>query len=208
MPDYAFTAEDTLPTTPALRWDANIEAITTLQEIEAEGRPATPDEQAILAKYSGFGDSAFEPAFRGYGGDPSWRKRGDALREATSKEEYRSIERSRINAFYTTPEVINSIWGGLEQMGAANLENPRILEPSAGSGRFLGLQPAAMAKKSDRTAVELDRLTGRILKHAYPDTKVMISGFEKAPIPDNSIDIAVSNVPVRAGWRIRSDVQG
>ena len=195
MPDYVFTPQDSLPTTPARRWDANVEAIKTLQEIEAEGRPATPDEQAILAKYSGFGDSAFEPAFRGYGGDPSWRKRGDALRDATSQEEYRSIERSRINAFYTTPEVINSIWGGLEQLGAADLENPRILEPSAGSGRFLGLQPAAMAKKSDRTAVELDSLTGRILKHAYPDTKVMISGFEKAPIPDNSIDIAVSNVP-------------
>ena len=195
MPDYAFTAEDSLPTTPARRWDANIEAIKTLQEIEAEGRPATPGEQAILAKYSGFGDSAFEPAFRGYGGDPSWRNRGDALKDSVSKEEYRSIEESRVNAFYTTPEVINSIWGGLERLGATNLENPRILEPSAGSGRFLGLQPAAMAKKSDRTAVELDNLTGRILKHAYPDTKVMISGFEKAPIPDNSIDIAVSNVP-------------
>ena len=80
-------------------------------------------------------------------------------------------------------------------MGATNLENPRILEPSAGSGRFLGMQPTEMAKRSDRTAVELDSITGRILKHTYPDTKVMISGFEKAPIPDNSIDIAVSNVP-------------
>ena len=195
MPDYVYTAQDAIPTTPVRRWEANIEAIKTLKQIEAEARPATPAEQKILALYSGFGDSAFEQAFTRYPHDRSWKPRGEELRDITDEQEYRAIEGSRVNAFYTSREVIEAMWKGLERMGANNLEKPRILEPSAGSGRFLGMQPTEMAKRSDRTAVELDSITGRILKHTYPDTKVMISGFEKAPIPDNSIDIAVSNVP-------------
>ena len=195
MPDYVYTAQDAIPTTPVRRWEANIEAIKTLKQIEAEGRPATPAEQKILALYSGFGDSAFEQAFTRYPHDRSWKPRGEELRDITDEQEYRAIEGSRVNAFYTSREVIEAMWKGLERMGATNLENPRILEPSAGSGRFLGMQPTEMAKRSERTAVELDSITGRILKHTYPDTKVMIAGFEKAPIPDNSIDIAVSNVP-------------
>ena len=195
MPDYVYTAADAIPTTPVRRWEANIEAIKTLKQIEAEGRPATPSEQAIFARYSGFGDSAFEQAFVRYSHDRTWKARGEELRDITDQEEYRAIEGSRVNAFYTSREVIDTIWNGLERMGATNLENPRILEPSAGSGRFLGMQPAEMAKRSDRTAVELDSITGRILKHTYPDAKVMVTGFENAPIPDNSIDIAVSNVP-------------
>ena len=182
MPDFVYTAADAIPTTPTRRWEANIEAIRTLKQLEAEGRPATPEKQAKFARYSGFGDSAFEQAFVQYPHDRTWKARGEELRDVTTQEEYRAIEGSRINAFYTSREVIETIWNGLERMGATNLENPRILEPSAGSGRFLGLQPAEMAKRSDRTAVELDSITGRILKHTYPDAKVMITGFEKAPI--------------------------
>ena len=195
MPDFTFTREDALPTTPVRRWDANVEALKTLKQIEAEERTAIPAEQAVLARYSGFGDSAFEQGFLPYTRDDAWKKRGEELRELTTQDEYESIGRSRLNAFYTTPEVIKAMWDGLERMGAGDLENPRVLEPSAGSGRFLGMQPTEMAKRSERTAVELDELTGRILRRAYPDTKVMITGYQKAPIPDESIDIAISNVP-------------
>ena len=75
------------------------------------------------------------------------------------------------------------------------MDNPVVLEPSAGAGRFLGMQPEGMAKKSTRKAVELDDMTGRILSKAYPDTQVYITGFQDAAIPDNSVDIAISNVP-------------
>ncbi len=44
----------------ASRFDANLDAIRTIQKLDKEKRQATPDEQAILTKYSGFGDSAFE----------------------------------------------------------------------------------------------------------------------------------------------------
>ena len=48
----------------AARFDANLAAIKTLKTIEEEHRQATPEEQATLSKYSGFGDSGMGGAFR------------------------------------------------------------------------------------------------------------------------------------------------
>lgn len=179
----------------ARRFDANLDAIRTLKILDTEDRQATPEEQATLAKYSGFGDSAFNDAFSRYSRDDIWKQRGDRLRELTSGEEYEAIERSRLNAFYTTPEVINATWQALRKMGADDIANPHILEPSAGSGRFLGFQPVDLAARSQRTAVELDQLTGRMLKQMYPKTEVYVMGYQDAPIPKESVDIAISNVP-------------
>jgi N12 class adenine-specific DNA methylase/ppGpp synthetase/RelA/SpoT-type nucleotidyltranferase len=186
---------------PTVRWQANVDAITTLKKIESEGRNATPEEQRIMTKFSGWGDSAFGQAFPAnenyrYDKDTPWGKRRDELKAITTPEEFKAIEKSRENAFFTTPEVIKTMWKALDKAGVGNLTNPRVLEPSAGSGRFLGYQPPEMAAKSQRIAVELDDLTGRMLKQMYPQTEVYAGiGFEKAPIPKESIDVAISNVP-------------
>ena len=182
------------------KFEANLDAIRTLKRIEDENRPPTSEEQAKLARYSGFGDSAFGEAFprNEYGNfkNTPWGRRREELKALTTDEEFQAIEKSRLNAFYTTPEVISSMWKALDKMGVDNLKNPRILEPSAGSGRFLGYQPKQLTDKSQRIAVELDSLTGRMLKQMYPETTVYAGiGFEKAPIPKDSIDVAVSNVP-------------
>ncbi|KKL99035.1 hypothetical protein LCGC14_1818470, partial [marine sediment metagenome] len=180
---------------PAARFDANLEAIRLVKFLEVEERRATPVEQAIIAKFSGFGDSAFEDAFSRYASEGSWKRRGDDLREITTPEEYRTIEHSRLNAFFTTPEVTNAIWNGLRQLGIDKIAHPRVLEPAAGSGRFLGFQPADLAARSHRIAVELDQLTGNMLKQTYPQSEVYVMGFEDAPIAEDSIDVAISNVP-------------
>jgi len=181
----------------AARFDANLEAIRTLKHIEAEERQATPKEQSILAKYSGFGDSAFNDAFTNYHyrNNEAWERRGIELKELTTEKEYKDIERSRLNAFFTTPEVINTTWDTLRKFGADKIARPHVLEPSAGSGRFLGYQPADWAARSERSAVELDELTGRMVKQMYPETATYVMGYQKAPIADNSVDIAISNVP-------------
>jgi N12 class adenine-specific DNA methylase len=183
----------------AAKFDANLEAIRTLKKIKSEDRNATSDEQSVLSKYSGFGDSAFGPAFPSnenyYYRDDSWKRRRDELKTLTTDEEFKAIEKSRLNAFYTTPEVIKFTWKTLEKLGVDKLKNPRILEPSAGSGRFFGYQPPEMAAKSQRIAVELDPMTGSILKQLYPNAETYVMGFEKAPIPKESIDVAISNVP-------------
>jgi hypothetical protein len=83
----------------------------------------------------------------------------------------------------------------LDRLGIRNINQPHILEPSAGSGRFLGYQPVEVASRSQRTAVELDQLTGKILRQLYPQSEVYITGFESAPLPKDSFDVAISNVP-------------
>lgn len=115
----------------AARFDANLAAIRTLKALDTEQRPAIPQEQAVLARYSGFGDSAYEEAFRknAYKETP-WTKRGEELRALCTDEEYQAIERSRINAFYTTPEVINAMWTALKHMGIDNVRPRKKLVPA------------------------------------------------------------------------------
>ena len=184
-----------LPTTPVARWEANIEAIRLLKELQAQERPATPAERAVLARYSGFGDSAFEQGFSPYTREPAWKDRKEALQELVTGNEYEAMKRSRLNAFYTTPEIIKAMWAGLQDMGAGDIPNLKVLEPSAGSGRFLAYQPPEMAASSHRTAVELDDLTAGVLKARFPDATVWNSGFQDAPVPDDHFDVAISNVP-------------
>jgi len=180
---------------PASRFDANLAALHTIKALEAEGRQATPEEQATIAKFSGFGDSDFNDAFDIYEREGIWKRRGDELREITTEDEYQKIERSRLTAYFTTPEVIKTMWDGLREMGVDNLKHPRILEPSAGSGRFFGYQPQDLASRSTRIAVELDTLSGQMLKQAYPEAEVYVMGYQDAPIAKDSIDVAISNVP-------------
>ena len=193
------------PQTPIQRWNANIEALQVLKQLGSEGRRATPEEAEVLARYSGFGDSAFEKAFVPHTTDHAWRERAAELRGLVTRAEFASIAASRPNAFYTSPEVVEEMWAGLDAMGELR-ERPvlRVLEPAAGSGRFLTHQPPHLSAKSEHTAVELDTLSAGVLSHvlseyprraSYPDAFVWNTGFEAAPVPDNYYDIAISNVP-------------
>lgn len=184
---------------PAARFDANLAAVRTLKKIEAENRSATPEEQMTMAKFSGWGDSGFNNAFdsyvRRYKPD-AMSRRGEELEKMLTEDEYQAIENSRRTAYFTTPDIVRATWDAMTRLGANKLTNPRVLEPSAGSGRFLSYQPPEMAAKSQRIAVELDSLTGRMLKHTFPQTEVYAGvGYQNAPIPKESIDIAISNVP-------------
>ena len=193
-PDYV--ADDSqLPQGAMARWNANIEAIRLAKRLDEQGRRANSQEQKVLGQYSGFGDSEFEHGFREYTHDKSWRERGDELRSLIDPEAYQAIRDSRRNAFYTSPEIIKAMWSGLRDMGADDLATLKVLEPSAGSGRFLSYQPPDLAKKSRRTAVELDKTTGSILDHLYPRSAVWVTGFQEAPVRDNDYDVAISNVP-------------
>jgi hypothetical protein len=87
------------------------------------------------------------------------------------------------------------VWDGLLALGVGTLAAPRILEPAAGIGRFLGLQPVQTATRSVRTAIELDSLTARLLKTLYPRAVVHQSGLQDTPLRDDSYDVAISNVP-------------
>ena len=165
----------------------NMEAIRTLQAIEAEGRSATAAEQEILSRYVGWGSmpDAFDEK------KTAWAKEYTELKSILSPEEYALARSSTLNAHYTTPAVIKAIYEAVENMG---FTTGNILEPSCGIGNFFGLVPESMAA-SRLYGVELDSVSGRIARQLYPKANIEINGFEKTQYPDGFFDLAVGNVP-------------
>ncbi len=169
---------------------ANLAAIRALKNIEAEERPATPEEKALLVKYTGWGamPNAFAP-------QPSreWQPVADELKDLLSAEEYASARASTPNAHYTSPEVVQAIWQAVERFGLR--PGAEILEPSMGVGHFFGLMPESLHSGTRRTGVELDSVTARIAGKLYPDSTVHHKGFEDTPLPKNFFDLAIGNIP-------------
>ena len=171
---------------PKQKFARNIEAIRTLQAIEAEGRSATPEEQNVLAQYVGWGGlaDAFDPD------KDSWTKEYKELKGLFSEDEYAAARASTLNAHYTSPTVIRAIYDAVEQMG---FTTGNILEPSMGVGNFFGMLPESM-QGSRLYGVELDSITGRIARQLYPEANITVAGFETTSQRD-FYDLAVGNVP-------------
>ncbi len=168
------------------RYGWNIAAIRTLQTLEAEGRPATPQEQEVLSRYVGWGGTP--QAFDAQNTD--WRKEYEELRSLLPDAAYASARASTLNAHYTSPTVIRAIYQAVERMG---FRSGNILEPSMGVGNFFGLLPDTMAG-SRLYGVELDSVTGRIARYLYPEAHITVAGFETTDRRD-FFDLAVGNVP-------------
>ena len=169
--------------TPSEKYAANVAAIRTLKQIEAEERLATPEEQEILSRYVGWGGLAncFEQTSPHY----------EELKSLLDSEEYAAARASSLTAFYTPPVVIRGIYKALAQMG---FTQGNILEPSCGTGNFLGLLPTDLAG-SKAYGVELDSISGRIAGQLYQNANISVNGFETVQMPDSFFDVAVGNVP-------------
>lgn len=185
--NFVITNENLGVNGPKARFNANIAAVETLKNIEAEGRTATPDEQKILSGYTGWGaiPQAFDPR------NDDWKNEYEKLKSVLDDAEYSEARRSTLNAHYTSPVVINAIYECLANIG---FEKGKILEPAMGIGNFFGVMPESM-RSSELHGVELDDLTGRIAKQLYPGADIQIKGFEKATFENNSFDVVVGNVP-------------
>ena len=175
---------------PKAKYKANMEAIHLLQTLEKEERLAAPEEQEIISRYVGWGGipQAFEE------NNSSWANEYLELKNTLSPEEYSAARASTLNAFYTSPTVIRSMYEALENMG---LKQGNILEPSCGVGNFMGLIPESMGK-ANMYGVELDPVSGRIAKQLYQKNKIAVQGFEETSYPDNFFDCVIGNVPFGA----------
>ncbi|WP_334297565.1 DEAD/DEAH box helicase family protein [Blautia obeum] len=175
---------------PKAKYKANMEAIHLLQTLGKEERLATPEEQEILSRYVGWGGipQAFEE------NNSSWADEYLELKNTLSPEEYSAARASTLNAFYTSPIVIRSMYEALENMG---LKQGNILEPSCGVGNFMGLIPESMGK-TNMYGVELDPVSGRIAKQLYQKNKIAVQGFEETSYPDSFFDCVIGNVPFGA----------
>lgn len=188
--NFHITDDDLGAGGPKQKFRANMEAVRLLHQLEAEGRMATPGEQEVLSHYVGWGGlpQAFEENNAG------WSDEFAELYAELSPEEYRAARSSTLNAFYTSPTVIKSMYEALGNMG---LKSGNVLEPSCGIGNFMGLVPEEMDGLK-MYGVELDSVSGRIAKQLYQKNSIAVQGFETTDYPESFFDCVVGNVPFGA----------
>jgi N12 class adenine-specific DNA methylase len=189
----------------------NMEAIRTLRKVQREGRAATPDEQATMAKFVGWGGlrELIDPnttgkqwidakaELLGTNGQPPLLVGGE------NGEDWIALQRSITAAHYTAPEIVKSMWSVVEHLG---FNGGRALEPTSGIGNFIGLQPQGMAAATEWHGAELDTITGQMAKLIYPEAAIHAGkGFESVPFAKGSFDLAIGNPPF-GSLSIKSDV--
>lgn len=192
--DFTITDEDAIGEGGAkTKFKQNVAAIRLLKQLQAEGRQATRAEQAVLAKYVGWG--GIPQAFYRDNGEVSkgWEKEAAELKELMTPDELAAAAASTRNAHYTSPEIVAAVWDAAKHFG---FQGGRVLEPSVGVGNFFGLMPSALRSASQLTGVELDHITGGIAKQLYPAANIQAPvGFQDFTAPDNYFDLAIGNPP-------------
>lgn len=177
------------------RFDKNKRALELLEELNAEGRQATAEEQVVLASYTGWG-SFGQDLFQGTWNTPvfkdGWKDENLWLREKLGKESWESAKDSVLNAFFTDPYTVQAMWSMAEKMG---FTGGRVLEPAVGTGNFISLMPMHIKQRSQVTAIDLDITTAAIAKQLFPESNVQNMPYQKSKTPDNFYDLVISNVP-------------
>ena len=190
---------DYAPTSVDARIEANIQAIELANELIENGEKATPQQMAVLRKFSGWGGlgKAFNETVNGYYGEVNKTPR--KLKELLGEEAYNNAIESANSSYYTPAHVIDTLWDIAEKLG---FKGGNILEGSAGIGNIIGQIPTHLSENSNIHAVEKDPTAGGMLSLLYPEAKVDIQGFEETYIPNGSIDLAITNVPFVTGLRV------
>jgi len=170
----------------------NVAAILLLKDLERMNRQATAEEQAVLAKYVGWG--GIPEAFARTDGTASsgWAKEVAELKDILQPAEMDAAVASTRNAHYTSPQIVSGMWQALQRMG---FTGGRVIEPSVGVGNFFGLMPHDVRKASALHGVELDRITSGIAAQLYPEAKIARMGYQEYTIPDGYFDVAIGNPP-------------
>ena len=182
---------DLAPSGEMARLQANLAALRVLRQVQAEGRPAGAQEQAVLARWSGWG--ALPAVFDDHPANPDeWQRRwGTARAELAallSEHEVRAARRTTINAHYTDAAYVQAVWDAVVRLGFAG---GAVLEPGCGVGTFIGLAP----ESARMVGVELDPTTAAIASLLYPNATVLAESFADTRIPEGTFDLVVGNVP-------------
>lgn len=168
---------------------ANLAALDVLRTIRREGRAASADEQAVLARWSAWGSvpGVFDPA------DEGWAELRGRLAATLDDEEWRAAERTTLNAHYTPLTLAEQVWSTVVRLG---FDGGRVLEPGCGAGTFLGSAPIDL--DVELVGIELDPVTAAVAQALYPHATIRAEGFEDSRLPEGSFDVAIGNVPFAA----------
>ena len=172
----------------------NLASMRLALQIEEEKRNATPDEQEILCRFTGFGASELANALFRRAGETfsaGWEDIGDQLEQLFPRDALASLARSTQYAHYTPEFVIRAIWRAVQHMG---FSGGPILEPGCGSGLFFALMPEALAGKTSLTGIEADASTARIAALLYPNAWIRHEDFTKARLAQ-TYALAIGNPP-------------
>lgn len=183
--DFELGTAVLVPASARARIEANIDAIRVVKTLDEERRNATPDEQQILARWSGWGGAwqVFDKQKSEYDAQRA------ELHGLLSDKEFAAARRSTVNAHYTDPALVDAMWDALRQAGLP--EQARVLEPGCGAGHFISHAPQGVRM----VGVELDTMTSKIAHHLYPSQHVRNHGFERDFAADASFTAAIGNVP-------------
>lgn len=177
-------ADDFAPAGKKAKLTANIAALHVLARLQGQHRSATPDEQAILARWSGWGGipEVFDDS------KPEFATEREELRRLLSPNEWNEARRNTLNAHYTSANVVQALWSAVEGLG---FNGGRVLEPGSGSGTFIGFAP----QNVDMVGVELDSTTAAISRALYPHATIRNESFADTRVPAGSFDAVIGNVP-------------
>ena len=178
-------SEPVLPPSGAKsRARANMAAIKVITELREQDRYATPDEQQVLARWSGWGavPDIFDTR------KPEWSTERTQLREMLSTQAWGQARRNTLNAHYTDPQIARAMWDALRDSG---FRSGRVLEPGCGSGTFLAYAPEG----AQMVGVELDSTTAEVAAALHPYAQIRNEGFEDTRVPADSFAATIGNVP-------------
>ncbi|EGR1306192.1 PLxRFG domain-containing protein [Vibrio cholerae] len=178
--------------TATQRIAANIAAIRLMKDLSQSGMSATLEQKKVLAQYVGWGGLA--SVFDNTNTSKSQQAAHQELKTLLTEEEYNNVRMSTRNAFYTSEAVVKGMWSGVKALGLGN-SPMNVVEPSLGSGNFIGWQPSDMRDQSRWFASELDPVTGNIAKLIYPEADVQVKGFQETPFKNGVFSLAIGNPP-------------
>lgn len=182
--------------------ERNLDIVQLIKTLREEDRLATPEEQALLSLYTGWGAADIRnnlfPGYAQHGrlykgwAKPEWKSLVERVVSLFTNDELKTAARSSQYAHYTSEAITRSIWSALGRMGFAG---GKTFEPGMGIGNFPGTMPDSMYHVSRYTGIEFDNLTAEIAKHLYPQQNIIHGDFTKQKFPSNFFDLAIGNPP-------------
>lgn len=188
--------------------ERNLDIIELVNTLDAEGRPATAEEQVLLAKFTGWGageirnnllkntrrneagEREIVPAYYG-----EWKEITERAARLLKGEDLETALQSTQYAHYTSEPIIRSIWDGLDRLG---FKGGKILEPGMGIGLFAVAAPESAMANSHYTGIELDKFTAKVAGYLLPQETTLAADFVKQRLPDGFFDGAIGNPPFSA----------
>ena len=175
--------------------ERNLDIVELVKKLEAEGRQATPAEQATLAKFTGWGASEIAQNLfprNDSWAKPEWKALVERRAKLMSDAERDAAARSTQYAHYTSEEVIRGIWTALDGMG---FKGGTLLEPGMGVGLFAAAAPIDTMERSRYTGIEYDPFTAKIAKQLFQRENVIEGDYTKTKLPRDFFDAAIGNPP-------------